>query len=161
MKYLIRSLKYLAYFVIIFFLCLAVVMIFSHQPLSALPTLFQEGSFLPIALIFLGVAAIYPAVGYRKGRLVLDGEWPAYRDAIVKTMQDADYELVEENETKMVWRSKRAVIRLTRMWEDTITFEKQENDPTLVLVDGPSRDSLRIVGAVYYNYRMSHPQSEE
>lgn len=161
MKYLIRSVKYLLYFVIVFCLCVLVVMIFSHQPLSAIPTLFKEGSMLPIALIFVGVAAIYPAVGYRKARLVLDGEWPETRDAIVKTMQSADYELAEEDDTKMVWRSKRPVIRFTRMWEDTITFERQENDPTLVLVDGPSRDTFRIASAVNYNFRMSHPQSEE
>ena len=161
MKYLIRSVKYLAYFVIIFFLCLVVVVIFSRQSLTDIPSLFREGSFLPICLIFVGVSAIYPAVGYRKGRLVLDGEWRDYCDAVVKTMQSADYELVEEDEKKMVWRSKRPVIKLTRMWEDAITFEVQENDPSLVLVDGPSRDTFRIIGAVNYNYRMFHPQNEE
>ena len=161
MKYLVRSVKYLLYFVIIFCLCIVIVMLFSHQPISAIPTLFQEGSLLPIVLIFLGVAAIYPAVGYRKARLMLDGEWPDHRDAIVKTMQSADYELVEEDDKKMVWRSTRQVIRFTRMWEDAITFERQENDPTLILIDGPSRDTFRIASAVNYNYRMSHPQSEE
>jgi hypothetical protein len=47
------------------------------------------------------------------------------------------------------------------MWEDEITFQQQESDPYLVLVDGPSRDSLRLVSNIYYNYRMNHPQSEE
>ena len=161
MKYLVRSLKYLLYFVIIFFLCLVIVVVFSHQSLSSIPSLFKEGSLLPICLIFLGFAALYPAVGYRKARLVLDGEWKDYRDSIAKTMESAGYKLAEEDDKKMVWRSTRPVIRLTRMWEDAITFELQDNDPTLVLVDGPSRDSFRIVSAVYYNYRMSHPQSEE
>ena len=161
MKYLIRSLKYLAYFVTIFFLCIAVVLIFSRQPLSSFPELFKEGSLLPIALIFLGFAALYPAVGYRKARLVLDGEWKDYREAVMQTMKDAGYQLAQEDDRKMVFRSNRAAIRITRMWEDAITFELQENDPTLVKVDGPSRDTLRIVSSVYYNYRMSHPHSEE
>ena len=161
MKYLIRSLKYLLYFVIIFFLCIALVLLFSHQPISSFPELFKEGSLLPICLIFLFFAAIYPLVGYRKGRLVMDGEWKDYRDAIKKTMEGADYELVSEDENSLKFRSKRAAIRLTRMWEDAITFTRQESDPNLVLVDGPSRDSLRLVGNVYYNYRMEHPQDGE
>ena len=161
MKYLIRSLKYLLYFVIIFFLCVALVLLFSRQPISSFPELFKEGSLLPICLIFLFFAAIYPLVGYRKGRLVMDGEWKDYRDAIKKTMEGADYELVSEDENSLKFRSKRAAIRLTRMWEDAITFTRQESDPNLVLVDGPSRDSLRLVGNVYYNYRMEHPQDGE
>ena len=161
MKYLIRSLKYLLYFVIIFFLCIALVLLFSHQPISSFPELFKEGSLLPICLIFLFFAAIYPLVGYRKGRLVMDGEWKDYRDAIKKTMENADYEMVSEDENSLKFRSKRAAIRLTRMWEDAITFTRQESDPNLVLVDGPSRDSLRLVGNVYYNYRMEHPQDGE
>lgn len=161
MKYLIRSLKYLLYFVIIFFLCIALVLLFSHQPISSFPELFKEGSLLPICLIFLFFAAIYPLVGYRKGRIVMDGEWKDYRDAIKKTMEGADYELVSEDENSLKFRSKRAAIRLTRMWEDAITFTRQESDPNLVLVDGPSRDSLRLVGNVYYNYRMEHPQDGE
>ena len=161
MKYLIRSLKYLLYFVIIFFLCIALVLLFSRQPISSFPELFKEGSLLPICLIFLFFAAIYPLVGYRKGRIVMDGEWKDYRDAIKKTMEGADYELVSEDENSLKFRSKRAAIRLTRMWEDAITFTRQESDPNLVLVDGPSRDSLRLVGNVYYNYRMEHPQDGE
>ncbi len=161
MKYLIRSLKYLLYFVIIFFLCIALVLLFSHQPISSFPELFKEGSLLPICLIFLFFAAIYPLVGYRKGRIVMDGEWKDYRDAIKKTMENADYEMVSEDENSLKFRSKRAAIRLTRMWEDAITFTRQESDPNLVLVDGPSRDSLRLVGNVYYNYRMEHPQDGE
>ena len=161
MKYLIRALKYLVYFVIIFLLCIALVMLFSHQPLSTFPALFKEGALWQIGLIFLGFSALYPLLGYRKGRLVMDGEWADYRDSIMKTMKAADYELVSEDENSLKFRSIRTGVRLSRMWEDAITFERQENDPSLVLVDGPTRDTLRLFGNVYYNYRMEHPQSEE
>ena len=159
MKYLIRSLKYLAYFVLIFFLCIFIVLVFTHQQFTSLHEMFKEGSLLPITLIFMGFAALYPAVGYRKARLVLDGEWKDYREAVMQTMKDAGYKLVAEDDCTMKFRSTRAAIRITRMWEDAITYELQENDPTLVKVDGPSRDTMRLVGSVYYNYRMSHPQS--
>lgn len=158
MKYLVRSLKYLVYFVVIFIICVAIVVVFSHQSFTDIPSLFKEGSLLPICLIFIGFAAIYPAVGYRKGRLNLDGEWKDYRDTVVDTMESAGYKLVEEDTRSLKFRHTKPMIRLTRMWEDAVTFEQQENDPYLVLVDGPSRDTLRIVSSVYYNYRMSHPQ---
>ena len=161
MKYLVRSLKYLVYFVVIFIICVAIVVVFSHQSFTDIPSLFKEGSLLPICLIFIGFAAIYPAVGYRKGRLNLDGEWKDYRDTVVDTMESAGYKLVEEDGSSLKFRHTRPMIRLTRMWEDAVTFEQQENDPYLVLVDGPSRDTLRIVSSVYYNYRMSHPKTEE
>lgn len=158
MKYLVRSLKYLVYFVVIFIICVAIVVVFSHQSFTDIPSLFKEGSLLPICLIFIGFAAIYPAVGYRKGRLNLDGEWKDYRDTVVDTMESAGYKLVEEDGSSLKFRHTRPMIRLTRMWEDAVTFEQQENDPYLVLVDGPSRDTLRIVSSIYYNYRMNHPQ---
>ena len=161
MKYLVRSLKYLVYFVVIFIICVAIVVVFSHQSFTDIPSLFKEGSLLPICLIFIGFAAIYPAVGYRKGRLNLDGEWKDYRDTVVDTMESAGYKLVEEDGSSLKFRHTRPMISLTRMWEDAVTFEQQENDPYLVLVDGPSRDTLRIVSSVYYNYRMSHPKTEE
>lgn len=158
MKYIVRSLKYLVYFVVIFFICLAIVILFSHQSFTDIPSLFKEGSLLPICLIFIGFAALYPAVGYRKGRLHLDGEWKDYRESVIQTMESAGYKLTEEDGRTMKFRHTRPLIRLTRMWEDAITFEQQESDPYLVLVDGPSRDSLRLVSSIYYNYRMSHPQ---
>ena len=161
MKYVIRSIKYLLYFVVIFCLCVVVVVVFSHQSLADVPSLFKEGSLLPICLIFVGFAALYPAVGYRKGRLHLDGEWKDYRDAVMHSMTGAGYKLVEEDDRHMKFRHGRPLIRLTRMWEDAVTFELQESDPGLVLVDGPSRDTMRIVSSVYYNYRMSHPQNGE
>ena len=161
MKYLVRSLKYLAYFVLIFFVCVLIVVLISHPQGSSFASLFKEGSLLPICLIFLFFAAIYPLLGYKKARLVMDGEWKDYRDTIVETMQSAGYELKSEDERELKFRSKSATMRIRRMWEDGITFTRQENDPSLVLVDGPSRDTLRIVGSVYYNYRMNHPQSEE
>jgi len=161
MKYLVRSVKYLVYFVIIFLLCIALVMLFSKMPLSSFPELFKEGSLPKICLIFVFFSAIYPLIGYRKGRLVLDGEWKEYRDAVMETMKNADYKLVSEDERTMKFRSNRAAIRFSRMWEDAITFELQEDNPSLVLVDGPSRDSLRLISNIYYNYRQQHPQNEE
>ena len=160
MKYFVRALKYLIYFLLVFFFCVLLVMLFSHREGLTLATMFKEGSFLPLCLIFVGFAAIYPLLGYRKGKMRLDGDWEDYRDTVVETMESGDYALIGEDGGKMVFRHTKPMFRLSRMYEDTITFLPQESDPTLVLVDGPSRDTLKIIGSIYYNYRMSHPQSE-
>ena len=101
MKYLIRSLKYLIYFVVIFFLCLALVVLFSHQHPTSLSELFKEGSLLPICLIFVGFSLLYPAVGYRKAKLTLDDDWKEYRSAVMSTMEGAGYVLKSEDFSKV------------------------------------------------------------
>ena len=161
MKYLVRALKYLLYFLIVFCFCILLVMLFSRRDGVTLATMFKEGSFLPICLIFLFFSAIYPLLGYRKGRLRLDGDWKDYRDTVVETMESGGYRLEEEDGGKLMFRHSKPMFRLSRMYEDAITFLPQENDPTLVLVDGPSRDTLKIIGSIYYNYRMQHPQDGE
>lgn len=160
MKYLVRSLKYLAYFVLIFFLCILIIRLAMHGTKVPLAEMFEEGAFNKIAVIFVAFALLYPLVGYRKGRLTLDGEWKDYRDAVIETMQNAQYSLVSEQDGVMKFRSDKIALRISRMWEDAITFIPAE-DGIHVAVDGPTRDTTRIISAIYYNYRRQHPQSEE
>ena len=160
MKYLLRSFKYLVYFVLIFFLCILIIRLAMRGQRVPLVEMFEEGAFTKIAIIFAAFALVYPLVGYKKGRLTLDGEWSAYRDAVVKTMTGAQYNLVSEEGGVMKFRSSRAAIRLSRMWEDAITFTPLP-DGIHVEVDGPTRDTTRIISSIYYNYRMQNPQSEE
>lgn len=160
MKYLVRSIKHLAYFVLIFFLCVLIIKLATHAQDVPLSEMFEEGAFTKIALILVAFAALYPLLCYKKGKLVLDGEWAGYRDAVMQTMQNAEYSLVSEENGVMKFRSDKMALRLSRMWEDAITFTPAA-DGIHVDVDGPYRDTSRIIGAVYYNYRMSHHQTEE
>lgn len=163
MKYLIRSLKQLLYFVLIFVVCVAIVLLLNHQPISAVPLMFQEGALLPICLIFVFFAAIYPLVGYRKSHIEMDDAalWPDYRDAIMEAMKNAGYSLKSESDTTLKFRCDSTGVRIARKGEDAITFERDAADPARVSVDGPARDTLRFVGDVYYIYRRNHPQDQE
>ncbi len=163
MKYLVRSLKQLLYFVLIFVVCVAIVLLLNHQPISAVPLMFQEGALLPICLIFVFFAAIYPLVGYRKSHIAMDSEqqWPDYREAIMEVMKNAGYSLKGESDTTLKFRSSNTGVRIARKGEDAITFERDATDPARVNVDGPARDTIRFVGDVYYTYRQSHPQDQE
>ena len=59
---------------------------------------------------------------------------------------------------QIVYRQKKALLRFTRMWEDAITFFKGEDR---IFVDGPVKDTTRVISSVYYNYRMRNPKDYE
>ena len=75
MKYLIRALKYLVYFAIIFFLIVGIVFLFSNQKAAGLSLvdLFKEGSLPKIALFFVAWKA--PAWVRETGLLALAAGW--------------------------------------------------------------------------------------
>lgn len=160
MKYIVRSLKYLVYFVLIFCLCILIIRVAMHGQDVPLAEMFEEGAFLKIAAIFVFFAAVYPLVGYKKGRLTLDGSWEEYHNVVVETMKNAEYSLVSDEDGVMKFRSDRVALRISRMWEDAITFTPAA-DGIHVEVDGRYRDTTRVISAIYYNYRMQHHQTEE
>ncbi|MBO4765455.1 MAG: hypothetical protein J5508_07105, partial [Bacteroidales bacterium] len=89
--------------------------------------------------------------------ITLDGPFSDYHDIIKQTMEDADFSLESEDDEKMVFRQNKGYMRFSRMWEDAITFYKGEER---VYVDGPIRDTTRIISNVYYNYRQRNQKNE-
>ena len=75
MRYLIRALKYLLYFAIIFVLMVGIIYLFSSQKAAGLSfvDLFKEGSLPKIMLFFVAVAALYPYLSFQKKELYLNG----------------------------------------------------------------------------------------
>lgn len=158
MKYLIRALKYLVYFAVIFFLIVGIVYLFSAQKMAGLSfvDLFKEGSLPKIALFFVAVAAIYPKLSFYRKDVALDGDFTKYAELVDGVMKDLDY-VVEKREPGCVtYIKKSAYARLTRMYEDRITFETGD---VPVYVEGYRKDLLRILSAL--NYRVRQQQREE
>ena len=89
MRYLIRSLKYLVYFAVIFFLIVGIVYLFSAQKMAGLSfvDLFKEGSLPMIALFFVVVAALYPKLSFYKKELYLDGDFTKYATMVDEVMK--------------------------------------------------------------------------
>ena len=158
MRYLIRSLKYLVYFAIIFFLIVGIVYLFSAQKMAGLSfvDLFKEGSLPKIALFFVVVAALYPKLSFYKKELYLDGDFTKYATMIDEVMKGLDYVLEKQEPGKVTYIKKSGYARLTRMYEDRVTFETADNP---VLVEGYRKDLLRILSAV--NYRIRHDNRED
>lgn len=161
MKYLIRALKYLIYFVILFFIIVLVISFASHNDISDFQSMFVEGALARISIIFIIIAAAYPAFGFKKNHLILDDDYDKYQDTIMETMKQYGYILSHKDEANLVFKAEKASIRFARMWEDAITFTITE-DPRKIDVDGPFKDTVRVTRGIYYNYRMNnHPEETE
>ena len=158
MRYLIRSLKYLVYFTIIFFLIVGIVYLFSAQKLAGVSFagLFKEGSLPKIALFFVAVAAIYPKLSFQRKELLLDAEFTKYAELVDEVMKSLDYVRENEENGVVTYIKESAYARLTRMYEDRITFETGENT---VYVEGYRKDLLRILSMI--NYRIRQERKEE
>ena len=163
MTYLRRALKYFLQICLIFIVIIGILML-SGMVSKDVEIAFRHGwtSIMWIAGLFAVMSFAYPFFGYGKRNIHAKGDPAELWAEVDKAMESRNYVPAGVTpEGAHRYHLSSPVNRASRMWEDTITFERQENDPYLVLVDGPSRDTLRIVGAVLYNYRMSHPQSEE
>ena len=159
MKYLIRSVKYLLYFALLFCIITLIIALLMNHDITHFSGLFVEGALWKIIGVFVLVSAVYPLFGFKKNHLVIDGEFANYRDIIVETMQAAYYKLVEETSSKLVFRTVKTAVKFSRMWEDAVTYELKDNNE--LVVDGPYKDTLRFIRTISYRYRMNQQKEEE
>ena len=159
MRDLIRSLKYLVYFAVIFFLIVGIVYLFSSQKAAGLSfvDLFKEGSLPKIALFFVLVSAIYPKLSFYKKELYLNGDFTKYAEMIDEVMNQLDYVPEKKEPGCVTYIKKGTYARLTRMFEDRVTFETEGNP---VKVEGYRKDLLRIFSAINYRVRQESRETE-
>jgi len=152
MQYFIRALKYLVYFAIIFFLMVGIIYLFSSQKAAGLSfaDLFKEGSLPKIALFFVAVSAIYPALSFQKKQLYLNGDFTKYAEMIDEVMKSLDYVREKKEDGSVTYIKQGAYARLSRMYEDRVTFTTADNP---VIVEGYRKDLLRILSAINYRVR--------
>lgn len=156
MKYIVRAVKYFIYICVLVTIILSV-LVLAHFVSSDINVMFKEGwkSVAKIALVFAGIAAIYPLFGYRKLLAGVLGELGGLRDGVVKCMEERGYRLESEDGETMTFRSRSLLNRIFRVWEDRITVTKTLGG---FEVEGLSRDVARIVPALEYRFR--NPDSE-
>ncbi len=153
-KYLIRSIKYLLWFCVIFFLVIVIlVMTTEGQSLETVfdpeAGMFRAGSFPKIMIFFLAVAAIYPSLAFQKKELYLHGSFAENEDLIRKQLEVSGYEMVSENHEEMVYRLKSRFVRFMRMYEDHITITKVAP----VQITGMRKDALRLASTIEFQSR--------
>ena len=151
MKYIVRAVKYFIYICVLVSIIL-LVMVLAHFVSSDINVMFKEGwkSVAKIALVFAGIAAIYPLFGYRRLLAGVLGELNGLHDDVVKCMEERGYRLESEDGETMTFRSRSLLNRIFRVWEDRITVTKTLGG---FEVEGLSRDVARIVPSLEYRFR--------
>ena len=160
MRYVVRALKDLVYFAVIFFLIVGIVYLFSAQKMAGISFvgLFKEGSLPKIALFFVAVAAIYPKLSFYKKDLLLDGGFTKHAEMVDEVMKSLDYVKETEEPGQVTYIKKGGYARLTRMYEDRITFAFDNDAAT---VEGYRKDLLRIISLINYRARQAARGEEE
>ncbi len=147
MRYFIRAVKYFIYFG----LMLAVIMValyalkMTDPQAKDFPSMFfKDGydSLKLIGLVFAGVSAVYPLIGFAKIKAIVPGEYADVRGMVIDYMQERGYVLEKEEGENLSFRASSIVRKITRMFEDRIELER---DFTGFLVKGKRSDIVRII----------------
>ena len=139
MKYLVRSIKYFFYFSIICTLIITALVLIGAVE-GNVDAIFEEGyrSVIKIAIFFLLVAAVYP-------KLEIDKSWNEIRETAVNYMAENHYEIESETPDMVTFRIKGTVGRLTKMYEDRITFTRTGQGWNL---EGLRKDAFRLASGL-------------
>lgn len=151
MKYFIRAVKYFFYFSIIVTIIMAALVFFKVID-SNIELMFRNGydSLWHIALMFAVISAFYPMLGFMKKEALIPGEYKDIRPAIVEYMQEKGYALETENGENLNFRLRNGINRLSRMYEDRISFIRNFSG---FQVEGLRKDVVRIVYGLEYKFR--------
>ena len=146
MKYLIRSLKYFCYLIIILAIIILALVLTGFVE-ADLSRMFVNGydSLWQMALIMLAFALIYPRFGFSKRMAHISGSPEELRPGILRVMEALGYKLEGETEGKFNFRRRSGLSRVLKMGEDRITLSSTAGGYE---VEGLTRDLARIVSAL-------------
>ncbi|MCR5519118.1 MAG: hypothetical protein K6F21_02185 [Bacteroidales bacterium] len=151
MKYLVRSFKYFAYLAIM--LCIFIVLLSLFGLVgSSVDDIFRDGanSLWKIAGIIAVFALIYPRLGFGTRNALVPGSYEEIRSGVVDVMHNRGYVLESEKGEDLTFRLQSPVMRVTRMFEDRITFTRTGTGFEL---EGPVKDLVRIASALESRFR--------
>ncbi|MCQ2141017.1 MAG: hypothetical protein MJY83_01570 [Bacteroidales bacterium] len=150
MKYVVRALKYWLYISVLMALVITMLSAAGVIP-KGVGQIFNEGwiSVAKIEGMFLLVSAIYPRLGYTKASAEVPGEFADIKKAVVDFMDEKDYVLEREDGENLYFRNRFIVNKITRVWEDRLSFERSLGGWT---VEGKAKDAVRIASALSYKF---------
>ena len=146
MKYIIRSLKYFCYLIILLTLIILALVLTGFVE-ADLSKMFVNGydSLWQIALIMLAFAALYPRFGFSKRTAHVYGSPEEIRSDVLRVMEVLGYRLESEKEGSWAFLRRSGVSRALKMWEDRITLTASAAG---LEVEGLTRDLMRVVSAL-------------
>lgn len=146
MKYIIRSLKYFCYLVILLTVIILALVLTGFVE-ADLSKMFIHGydSLWQIAIILVIFAVIYPRFGFSKRTAHLYGSPEELRPDIVRVMENLGYRLEGEQDGTYAFRRRSGLSRALKMWEDRITVSPSGAG---LEIEGLTRDLTRIVSGL-------------
>ena len=146
MKYLIRSVKYFCYLILLLALIILALVLTGFVE-ADLSKMFVNGydSLWQIALIMLVFALIYPRFGFSKRTAHLAGSPEELRPDVMRVMERLGYRLESDHDGSWSFLRRSGFSRALKMWEDRITLT---TGGAGLEVEGLTRDLARIVSAL-------------
>ncbi len=147
MKYLIRSIKYFLYFVILCGIIVTIVFTFSTKPEgTTIMDLFGGGAGYKMLAFFVAFSAIYPLLGFSKKEIYVSN-FAENKNEIIDLFKNANFVITQQTPYRIIFRPKNKFLRITRMCEDSITVDFSENP---VIIDGLRKDVIRFARGIEY-----------
>ena len=143
MRYLVRSIKYFFYLMIVLSLIIAV-LVFAGFVEADIETMFTHGyvSLWQIALMMAVFALIYPRFGFSKRCAHVYGEQAEQKARLFEIMQRMGYAVEKDEEGCASFIKKGFLSRLLKMYEDRISCSFGVNG---IEIEGLTRDVVRLV----------------
>lgn len=139
MIYIKRAVKYLIQLLIVFVGVYLLMYLLGASSIETLFDVFATSRGLAMLAVIIVLSLLYPKIGYIDRNISLDVE--NQRDAVMKTFDLCDYELISESDTEMIFRKENQWGRLKMLYEDKIVVTKHENTINL---SGNRREVVRL-----------------
>ncbi len=142
MKYIIRALKYFVYLTILLTIFVVILAVAGFIPKDINQMFVHGTASIPQMLGIVAVfAAVYPRIGFNTADVRILGSSEEIEPKLDEFMHTRRYVLVKKNGEDLVYRRASTLDRISRMWEDAITFKKTFNG---YAIEGRTKDIVRL-----------------
>lgn len=148
MKYFIRSVKYFIYFALLSTLII-VALVLTGMTEGNIETMFEGGytAIWKMAGFFAVVATFYPKIGFIRKDILSAKGWADDEGIITSYMREHDFEVETVAGETVTFRHRKAINRLSRMFEDRITLTIREGGYEM---EGLRKDVYRLATGLEY-----------
>ena len=146
LRYIVRSLKCLFMVALLFAIIVVVMFYTSEHDANLRPWNLFDGQWTKVILFFVAYAAVYPLIGYNKREIAFGEGFSERRQEIANLLREMNLvpertEVSEGNPNVLKLHNNSVIIRLFRMFEDTVTLT---SDQGMVTVEGQRKDVVRV-----------------
>jgi tryptophan-rich sensory protein len=142
-RYFIRVLKSILFFFGFGFLVVVMAFVLgnsSENPIT-FEELLQRMNLTPLIIFGVVFGAAYPLLGYVKRKVYTNHSLDEEKQEVIRLFADVHFELVSDEDKKIIFRHKNPVARFMRLYEGHIEVDYSEDT---VIVSGLRRDVDRL-----------------